>query len=95
MISRQTVHFTSEGIRCEADLYKPPRFDEGSRYPALVIGHGFSVARSNLVEEGRLFAEAGYLTLAIDYFKDKSDKLGRYKHREFAKELEGYLMPVG
>ena len=34
------------------------------------------------------------LTIAIDYFKDKSDKLGRYHHRAFAKDLEGYLMPV-
>src|SRR5580698_545666 len=67
MISRETIHFTSEGVRCEADLYKPAGFDAGRRHPALVIGHGFTVARSNLVEEGRLFAEAGYLTLAIDY----------------------------
>lgn len=64
---RETVHFVSEGIRCEADLYKPAGFDPGHRYPTLVIGHGLTVARSNLVEEGRHFSDAGYLTLAIDY----------------------------
>ena len=63
----ETIHFFSEGIRCEADLYKPSPFVEGSSYPALVIGHGFSVARTGLVEEGKQFAEAGYVTLAIDY----------------------------
>lgn len=61
------IHFPSEGVRCEGDLYLPPHFDRSARYPALVIGHGFGVARSSLVEEGRQLAEAGYLTLAIDY----------------------------
>ncbi|MNI56134.1 Alpha/beta hydrolase family protein [compost metagenome] len=32
-----------------------------------MLGHGFTVARSSLVEEGRLFAEAGFVALAIDY----------------------------
>lgn len=67
MPSPETVHFTSEGLRCEADLYRPARFEAARLHPALVIGHGFTVARSNLVEEGRLFADAGYVTLAIDY----------------------------
>src|SRR5271155_1008299 len=94
MISRQTVHFTSEGIRCEADLYKPPRFDEGSRYPALVIGHGFSVARSNLVEEGRLFAEAGSLTLAIDY-RHFGGSEGTPRHRLFPlNEVEDFRSAI-
>jgi acetyl esterase/lipase len=67
MSRAETIHFFSEGIRCEGDLYRPPSLAEGSSYPALVIGHGFSVARTSLVEEGRQFAEAGYVTLAIDY----------------------------
>ena len=67
MISKKIVSFRSEGVPIEADLYLPPGFDPASRYPALVIGHGFTVARSSLVEEGRLFAEAGFVTLAIDY----------------------------
>lgn len=67
MTSRTTISFMSEGVRCEGDLYLPDGFDAARRYPALVIGHGFTVARTSLVEEGRLFAEAGYVTLAIDY----------------------------
>lgn len=61
------IQFESEGTTCEGDLYLPDGFGGEARFPALVIGHGFTVSRSSLVEEGRLFAEAGYLTLAIDY----------------------------
>jgi uncharacterized protein len=63
----RTVEFFSQGTRCEGDLYLPGNFDASAKAPGLVIGHGFTVARSSLVEEGRLFAEAGYVTLAIDY----------------------------
>lgn len=63
----RVIQFTSEGVTCEGDLYLPDGFDESGSYPALVIGHGFTVARTSLVEEGRLFAEAGFVCLAIDY----------------------------
>jgi uncharacterized protein len=66
-IDRRTIAFQSEGVACQGDLYLPDGFDPARGHPALVIGHGFTVARSSLVEEGRLFAEAGYVTLAIDY----------------------------
>jgi len=66
-MSKKVVEFFSEGVRCEADLYLPQGFDETSAYPAVVLGHGFTVARTSLVEEGRMFAEAGFVALAIDY----------------------------
>lgn len=67
MTIKRTVEFRSEGATLEGDLYLPPTFDPAQPRPALVLGHGFTVARTSLVEEGRLFAEAGYVTLAIDY----------------------------
>jgi uncharacterized protein len=63
----KTIKFTSQGTVCEGDLYLPSDFDPARPAPALVIGHGFTVARTSLVQEGRLFAEAGFVTLAIDY----------------------------
>lgn len=66
-MDRRRVSFTSEGIACEADLYLPDQFDPASPVAGLVLGHGFTAARTSLVEEGRLFAEAGYAALAIDY----------------------------
>jgi uncharacterized protein len=67
MTSKRCINFMSEGIACEGDLYLPADFDESDARPALVIGHGFTVGRTSLVEEGRLFAEAGFICLAIDY----------------------------
>lgn len=67
MITSRTIEFTSEGVTCEGDLYLPAGFDESGAHAALVIGHGFTVARSSLIQEGRLFAEAGFVCLAIDY----------------------------
>ncbi|TAL00414.1 MAG: alpha/beta hydrolase [Rhodospirillaceae bacterium] len=67
MTTKKVVQFRSEGVICEGDLYLPDGFSSAGAYPGLVIGHGFTVARTSLVEEGRLFAECGYVTLAIDY----------------------------
>lgn len=66
-MSVKTIQFVSQGTTCEGDLHLPEGFDAQRKYPALVIGHGFTVSRSSLVQEARLFAEAGYVTLAIDY----------------------------
>lgn len=67
MITSKTITFTSEDVTCKGTLNLPAGFDPAGATPALVIGHGFTVSRSSLVEEGRLFAEAGYVCLAIDY----------------------------
>ncbi|MBV1916643.1 MAG: alpha/beta fold hydrolase [Sphingomonadaceae bacterium] len=67
MVTTHIVHFLSEGVQCEGDLTLPDGFDPEGSYPAIVLGHGFTINRISLVEEGRLFAEAGYVALAIDY----------------------------
>jgi uncharacterized protein len=61
------VFFSSGGLRCAADLYLPDGATTGAKLPGLVIGHGFTVVKEGLVEQGRRFAEAGFATLAIDY----------------------------
>ncbi len=67
MVSTQVIKFLSEGAECEGDLTLPDGFDPSRGYPAIVLGHGFTIRRTGLVEEARLFAEAGYVALAIDY----------------------------
>jgi uncharacterized protein len=67
IINVRTIDFQSRGIVCERNLCLPDGFDVSMNHPALVIGHGFATVRSNLAEEGRLFAEAGFVALAIDY----------------------------
>ncbi|WP_160320126.1 alpha/beta hydrolase [Rhodococcus rhodochrous] len=68
MISKsRPIEFVSDGISCAGDLYLPPDFDASTRYPALVVCHGFTVTKRTLTSEGQRFAAAGYMTLAIDY----------------------------
>lgn len=63
----QKVKFKSGGIHCAGDLYIPEGRRAGSRGPALVIGHGFSIVKEALPEEAGYFQRAGYVVLAIDY----------------------------
>jgi acetyl esterase/lipase len=79
-MNRKTVQFLSEGVRCEGDLYLPADFDPARPHPALVIGHGFTVARRSLIEEGKQFSAAGYVTLAIDY-RHFGGSAGEPRHR--------------
>jgi len=61
------ITFKSAGIQCAADLYRPKGLKRGKRHPALVIGHGFSLNKSFLVEQAKSFCDAGFIVLAIDY----------------------------
>jgi fermentation-respiration switch protein FrsA (DUF1100 family) len=63
----KTIKFRSGAEECEGDLNLPSSFDPAKRHPAIVLGHGYTIRRTSLVEEGRMFAEAGYVALAIDY----------------------------
>lgn len=63
----QTVRFPSGGVWCAGDLYLPDEAPTRGPRPGLVLGHGFSFVKEALTEEGRYFAEAGYVALAIDY----------------------------
>lgn len=63
----QKVKFKSGGVNCAGDLYIPDDHPPGTRCPALVIGHGFSMVKEGLVDEGGYFSRAGFITLAIDY----------------------------
>lgn len=64
---QRAVEFSSDGLKCAADLYHPDEQKYPSPRPALVIGHGFSIVKEALAEQARYLAEAGYIVLAIDY----------------------------
>ena len=64
-MSRDTVTFWSDGVRCAADLLIPDAADGAG--PGLVIGHGFNQTRAALGAESEYFCAAGYVVLAIDY----------------------------
>jgi hypothetical protein len=61
------VRFQSAGLDCSADLYLPDDLLAGERRAGLVIGHGFSLVRSMLVDQAEVLRNAGFVVLAIDY----------------------------
>lgn len=61
------VRIPSGGVHLAGDLYEPVGPVPAAGHPALVIGHGFSFIKEGLVNQGQFFAQAGYVTLAIDY----------------------------
>jgi pimeloyl-ACP methyl ester carboxylesterase len=63
----QAIRYPSGSDECEADLYLPQDFDPGQLHAAIVLGHGYTIRRTSLREEGQMFARAGYVALAIDY----------------------------
>ncbi len=60
------VSFTSEGVPCAAFIGIPDGAS-GTRFPAIVLGHGFGIRKESLVDEAEHLTAAGFLTLAIDY----------------------------
>ncbi len=62
------VQFWSEGTRLAGDLYHPPDMQEGERYPAVVICHGWGQTKDRppFRRHAEAFVEAGYIALAFD-----------------------------
>ena len=68
-MQQRIVHFFSEGSRIEADYFLPdhPGLDNQS-LPGIVLCHGYSGMRFQLLPDfGRIFADAGYAVLSMDY----------------------------
>ncbi len=63
----EEIFFASGGLKCAGDLYLPEGSPPEGGWPALVIGHGFSLVKSMLVAQGSYFRDAGFAVLAIDY----------------------------
>jgi fermentation-respiration switch protein FrsA (DUF1100 family) len=66
-IRTEQVSFTSQGVRCAAELFLPSAADDGVRRPGVVIAHGFSGTKDALVPTAQFFASAGYVALTFDY----------------------------
>ncbi|MGE0487127.1 MAG: alpha/beta hydrolase [Gammaproteobacteria bacterium] len=79
------IKFRSRGIECAGDLYRPKGQRPNERRPALVLGHGFSLVKSTLVEQAQAFVEAGFVVLAIDY-RTFGDSGGRPRGQLFPLE---------
>jgi uncharacterized protein len=68
MVQRHDVEFESEGTTIAAWLYLP---DGEGPHPGIVAGHGFTGVKEGFLHHDYpgVFAEAGFVVLAIDYPK--------------------------
>ncbi len=67
MANAKLIHFDSGGVKCAADLYLPDAGAYVYPRPGVVIGHGFSIIKSALVQQATYLVNAGYVVMAIDY----------------------------
>jgi len=68
----KAISYLPEGRAEKADLYLPPKFDEGKKYPGVLIIHGggWSGGRRDAEREiniGTTLASQGYVCMSIDY----------------------------
>ena len=66
-VNAKLIHFESGGVKCAADLYLPDAGAYVYPRPGVVIGHGFSIIKSALVQQATYLVNAGYVVMAIDY----------------------------
>lgn len=64
----QVVRYFSDGLKIEADFYRPDELEHGKRLPTIVLCHGFGGVRNSLLPDyAARFVAAGYLVLAFDF----------------------------
>jgi len=68
----KAISYLPEGRAEKADLYLPPKFDEGKKYPGVLIIHGggWSGGKRDAEREiniGTTLASHGYVCMSIDY----------------------------
>lgn len=94
VVSWKTVTFYSEGDVIVGDIFFPPDFSDARRWPAILIATGFSgIREAGLNERGLRFANAGYVTLSIDYrgWGDSGGERGRLAPLEQVEDIRNGL----
>lgn len=65
---RKDVEFNSKELRCRGWLYVPDDLPVGRKAPAVVMAHGFTAVKEQVLPEfAERFAAAGFVTMVFDY----------------------------
>lgn len=65
---RRDISFISKGLKCSGWLYTPVSVEDGQRAPAIVMAHGFSCVKEQILPDiANLFRAAGFVTMVFDY----------------------------
>jgi hypothetical protein len=81
------VSFLSEGLVLKGDLYLPPGFDEGQKYPTIVVAGSWTSVKEQMAGlYAQKLAEKGFVTLAFDFrYWGQSEGLPRQYENPAAK----------
>ena len=64
----EIVNFKSEGLTLVGNLYYPPNFETGKRYPTLVCSGSWTTVKEQMAGlYAKRFAQEGFITLAFDF----------------------------
>ncbi|AYD48337.1 alpha/beta hydrolase [Arachidicoccus soli] len=64
---KQQIQFYSDGMCLAGELYTPPDFDPGKKYPAILVGGSWTTVKEQMSGlYASLLAQQGFITLAID-----------------------------
>lgn len=65
---RTDIAFDSKGLKCRGWLYRPDGGAVDAKLPAIVMAHGFSAVKEQILPEiAERFADAGFAVLVFDY----------------------------
>lgn len=65
---REDISFKSKGLECRGWLYRPGNIEPDTKYPTIVMAHGFSAVKEQaLPDVAEQFANAGFVVLVFDY----------------------------
>ncbi len=65
---RQDVSFVSKGLKCRGWLYMPDDVRADDKVPAIVMAHGFSAVKEQILPEfAQRFVDEGFAVLVFDY----------------------------
>ena len=68
MKTMERVNFKSEGSNLVGNLYYPSNYQEGEKYPALVVSGSWTTVKEQMAGlYAKKLAESGFITLAFDF----------------------------
>ncbi|WP_203363745.1 alpha/beta hydrolase [Bacillus sp. REN10] len=86
----EKITYMSDGIACSGLLYIPSGEDTAT-YPAIVMAHGFSLVKeAYLPKYAEKFAEAGLVTLIIDYRNFGESEGENRQHMDPLEQIKDY-----
>jgi uncharacterized protein len=65
---REDISFKSMGLECRGWLYRPDDIEPSTKYPTIVMAHGFSAVKEQALPDfAEHFTSAGFVVLVFDY----------------------------